>query len=130
MVTSLEGRLLTRDAISQPIDAYFVHVHHLPRHNFFYLPSMLESSHNDRIPPIPGAAIRGAAAICRRHPEKLCSYQSDGQGEIDTSIVSTLKNINTLNLRIDVLYIFNTLPTGNSDAYGLRLVWHSGSFLA
>jgi len=48
---------LSKEVLSQHIEACFVHIYHVPGYDFFHRPFMLDDLYNDNIPPILSKAI-------------------------------------------------------------------------
>ncbi|RMZ68810.1 fungal transcriptional regulatory [Pyrenophora seminiperda CCB06] len=101
-----QKRLLSKDVISQHIDAYFIHIYHIPGLNFFHRPSMLRDLHNDRLPPILSTAICATVSgyLDRSKVGKELSVQ--WAASVDSYISANLNDLTLLNLQIMILSLF------------------------
>jgi len=104
--TTTSKRLLSKDFIAQHIDAYFIHIYHIPGYNFFHRPSMLEDLYNDRLSPILSTAICAIVSgyVNRSKVGKELSVQ--WAATVDSYIFTNLNNLTLLNLQIMMLSLF------------------------
>lgn len=100
-----EKRLLSRDVLTQHIRAYFVHVYHLPGYDFLHRPSVLESLHNDTLPPILSTALCAAVSMYIS-PRDVRQISIQWARDVDGYIFSHLNQLKLLNLQIMVLSMF------------------------
>jgi hypothetical protein len=104
--TTTEKRLLSKDILSQHLEAYFLYVYHLPGYDFLHRPSMLEDLHHNRIPPVLATAICAAVAMYVSSSAASKQLSVQWAKEIDTYIFSSLNNLNLRNLQVMILSMF------------------------
>ncbi|KAF1829850.1 hypothetical protein BDW02DRAFT_127436 [Decorospora gaudefroyi] len=94
---------LSRDVLAQHIEAYFVHIYHLPGYNFFHRPSILEDLHNDRLAPILSTAICAIVSGYLNRSKEGKQLSLRWAMDVDAYIFANLNNLTLLNLQVMML---------------------------